>query len=71
MKPYLIDLADRAVRTAAQTAVAMIGADAFDVMSADWRSLAAISAGAALVSALTTVAARGVLGRNAVADPDA
>lgn len=71
MKPYLLDLTDRAVRTAAQTAVAMIGADAFDVLSADWQSLAAVSAGAALVSALTTIAARGLLGRNSAAEDGA
>ena len=68
MKPYLIDLADRAVRTAAQTAVTMIGADAFDVLAADWQSIASVSAGAAVVSMLTTVAARGLLGRTAVTE---
>lgn len=71
MKPYLLDLTDRAVRTAAQTAVALIGADAFDVLSADWQALAAVSAGAAVVSVLTTVASRGLLGRNSVAEDGA
>lgn len=71
MPKYLIDLVDRAVRTAAQTAVAMIGADAFDVLTADWQGIASVATGAAVVSALTTVAARGVLGRNAASEGDA
>ncbi len=48
--------AERAAKTAAQTAVALIGAEAFDVVSYDWGQLASVSAGAAVVSLLTSVA---------------
>lgn len=47
---------ERAFKTAAQTAVTLIGAESFDVLSFDWPELAAISAGAAVVSLLTSVA---------------
>ena len=46
----------RAVRTAAQTAVALLGAGAVDVLALDWQALASVSAGAALVSLLTSLA---------------
>jgi dihydroorotate dehydrogenase len=46
----------RAVRTAAQAALAVIGAGAFDVVSADWQAIASVSAGAAVVSVLTSLA---------------
>lgn len=46
----------RAVRTAAQTAVALLGADTFDVLTVDWQSIASVSAGAAIVSVLTSIA---------------
>ena len=47
---------ERAVKTFAQTAVASIGAEAFDVVALDWADVASISAGAAVVSLLTSVA---------------
>ena len=46
----------RAIRTAAQTAVALLGAGAVDVLALDWQALASVSAGAALVSLLTSLA---------------
>lgn len=49
-------VAERAVKTAAQTAVALIGAEAFDVLVTDWTQLASVSAGAAVVSVLSSVA---------------
>lgn len=45
----------RAVRTAAQTAVALLGAGAVDVLTLDWQAIASVSAGAALVSVLTSL----------------
>ena len=46
----------RALKTAAQTAVALLGAGAVDVLTLDWQALASVSAGAALVSLLTSLA---------------
>lgn len=53
---------ERAVKTVAQTAVALIGAEAFDVLSFDWKALAATSAGAGIVSILTSVASIQITG---------
>lgn len=47
---------NRAIRTAAQAALGVIAADTFDVLAADWQAIASVSAGAALVSLLTSVA---------------
>lgn len=47
---------DRAIRTAAQTAVALLGAGQVDVLTVDWGQVASLSAGAALLSVLTSVA---------------
>jgi hypothetical protein len=48
--------AERAVKTAAQTAVSLLGANAVDVLSVDWQQVASVSAGAAVVSVLTSIA---------------
>lgn len=45
----------RASRTAAQAALAMLGAGAVDVLTVDWQALLSVSAGAALVSVLTSI----------------
>lgn len=47
--------AERAVKTAAQTAVVLLGANAVDVLSVDWQNVASLSAGAALLSVLTSI----------------
>ncbi len=57
---FWINAVERAVKTAAQTAVALIGAEAFDVLSANWEQLASVSAGAAFVSVLTSVASANI-----------
>lgn len=54
--------AERAVKTAAQTAVALVGAGAVDVLAVDWQQVGSVSAGAALVSVLTSVASAGASG---------
>ena len=46
----------RAARTAAQAALAALGTNAVNVLDADWQQVAALSAGAAVVSLLTSVA---------------
>lgn len=48
--------AERALKTVAQTLVALIGANAVDVTSLDWPSLLGIAATAGIVSVLTSVA---------------
>lgn len=46
----------RAVRTAAQAALGVLGAGAVDVVAVDWQAVASVSAGAAIVSVLTSLA---------------
>jgi hypothetical protein len=54
--------AERAAKTAAQTAVALVGAGAVDVLTVDWQQVGSVSAGAAIVSVLTSVASAGASG---------
>ena len=63
-KTFMLDVLDRAVRTAAQTAVALIGTGAVGVIDVDWQNVASVSVVAALVSVLTSVASSGA------GDPD-
>lgn len=46
----------RAVRTAAQTALATLGTGAVNIIDADWQAVAALAGGAAVVSLLTSIA---------------
>lgn len=46
----------RAARTAAQTALATLGTGAVNIIEADWEAVAALSAGSAVVSILTSIA---------------
>jgi hypothetical protein len=46
----------RAARTAAQTALATLGTGAVNIIEADWEAVGALSAGAAVVSILTSIA---------------
>lgn len=48
--------ANRAVRTMAQTAVALLGTGAIGVMDVDWISVISASALAGIVSILTSIA---------------
>ncbi|KAB8162914.1 holin [Streptomyces sp. 3MP-14] len=50
---------ERAVRTAAQTLVAVLGAGAVDLLSVDWPAALATAGGAALLAVLTAVATPG------------
>lgn len=59
MSAFLKDLAERAAKTAAQTAVTVLGADAVNILAVDWQTVLGLSAGAALVSVLTSVASYG------------
>lgn len=49
--------AERAIRTFAQTAVALIGADLVSVVDIDYATIGGVSATAALLSVLTSIAA--------------
>lgn len=62
-RDYVIDLGDRAVKTAAQTAVVVIGADMFNVFHADWLAIAGCSLGGGVLSLLTNLGQRGITGR--------
>lgn len=55
-KSFLMQLAERAVKTFAQTFVALAGASQMDWLNLDWQHLAATSAIAAGLSVLTSIA---------------
>lgn len=56
MNAWLKDAVERAVKTFAQTAVTVLGADAVNVLSVDWETVLGLGGGAAVVSLLTSVA---------------
>lgn len=56
IKRWLIAAGVRAVKTAAQTAVTLIGSTAVAITSLDWAQIAAVSACTAVVSILTSIA---------------
>lgn len=53
---WLVSALIRAIKTAAQTLVALIGTDAVNIVSLDWPQMAGIVATAAVVSLATSVA---------------
>jgi len=55
-KRFWVGTAERAVKTAAQTAVATIGAGTIGVMEMDWINLLSIVAMAAILSVCTSLA---------------
>ena len=55
-KQFWKDAAERAVKTAAQAAVVVVGADVANVFELDWNEMAGLSIGAALLSVLTSIA---------------
>ena len=58
-RKFLTDLAERAISTAAQAALSLIGIDAlFDSFNADWQAIASVAAGGAVLSVLKGLAAR-------------
>jgi hypothetical protein len=56
---FWADTAERAVKTFAQTLVALLGAGAVDILHIDWGQRLSVSAGAMLVSVLTSIASAG------------
>lgn len=56
---FWADTAERAIKTFAQTLVALLGAGAIDILTVNWGQRFSVSAGAALVSVLTSIASAG------------
>lgn len=54
------DAAERAIRTTAQAAVALIGTTAIGILDVDWTQLASASALAGVVSLLTSIASSAI-----------
>jgi hypothetical protein len=61
---YLKALAERAVKTFCQTLVALLGAGAVDLLSVPWQSALSVSAGAAVLSVLSSIASAGFGGNS-------
>ena len=55
-KKWVVAAAVRAVKTAAQTLVTLIGADMVSIVALDWPQMLAVAATTAIVSLLTSVA---------------
>ena len=56
-KKFWIDALERAVSTAAQAAIAMVGMNQFNAIQADWKAIAGTALGAAILSILKAMAA--------------
>lgn len=61
LKHWALDAAERAIKTAAQAALALLTADhVIGILDVDWAQLGSITALAALVSVLTSIASAGI-----------
>ena len=58
MKRFATETVERAIKTAAQSALLVIGADQMDVLAADWGSVASFAVGGFVLSVLTSIASR-------------
>jgi hypothetical protein len=54
-RDFLLDAAERAIKTFAQTMIAFFGADVFDVLQADWGNALPVAAGSVVLSLLTSL----------------
>lgn len=54
--------AERSLKTLSQTAIALLGAGALNVLTVDWQQVIGVSLGAALLSVLTSIASAQVSG---------
>lgn len=54
-KQFITDAAERAIKTFAQVLLAYFGADALDVLHADWGNALSVAAGAVVLSLLTSL----------------
>lgn len=59
-REFWINTAERAIRTWAQAFLALSGATAFNVLTADWQAIVGVSTGAAVLSVATSIVASGV-----------
>lgn len=59
---YWLAVADRAVRTAAQTALLTMGADQLNVVQVDWLDVGGFALGGAVLSILTSLVTGGLNG---------
>lgn len=64
LRDYYTDLVDRAVKTAAQSAILVLAAEQVNVVSVNWVEVGGFAAGGAALSVLTTLASRGIFGKN-------
>lgn len=56
MNAFVKDTAERVVRTFAQTALALLGANALNITDIDYAEVGGVAAGAALLTLLTCIA---------------
>ena len=65
LRDYYTDLVDRAVKTAAQSAVLSIGVESaqVDALAVDYKLMGGMALGGALLSVLTTLGQRGLFNR--------
>lgn len=56
---FLKAVAERAVKTFCQTLAALLGAGAVDILSVPWQAALSVSAGAGVVSVLTSIGSAG------------
>lgn len=61
-RSYLLAIADRAVRTAAQAAVLVLGADQINALNADWADVGGFALGGFALSVLTSLVTGGLTG---------
>jgi hypothetical protein len=62
-RTFWLDAGERAIKTAAQSALLALGADkVLDAMAADWANVGAFAAGGAVLSLLTSIASTPVPG---------
>lgn len=62
IRKYYTDMVDRAVRTAAQAALLVLGADQVNVVEVGWPDVAGFAAGGFVLSVLTTLVVGGLSG---------
>lgn len=64
IRDYYTELVDRAVKSAAQSAILVIGADQVNAINGvDWLTVLGCAAGGAALSLLTNLGQRGIFGR--------
>lgn len=58
MTRFITETLERAGKTAAQSALLVIGADQINILAADWGNVASFAAGGFVLSVLTSIASR-------------